>query len=183
MPSSSEKAGLAFSVSRMKNYLKTKKEIGRIGECAPVYLTATLEYLSAECLELAGNTTKDNMKKRVTPEFIKFAIKNDEELNCLFGPHLEDELGDHAWESYFNLKKVHAQVHSEQSKSKDAYPYLSYLLGQALEKIVLTAIKLRNGATLSSREIQSAVRFVLPGELAKHAISEGVKAVTKYTSV
>ncbi|GJZ15995.1 histone H2B, partial [Tanacetum coccineum] len=27
-----------------------------------------------------------------------------------------------------------------------------------------------------------AVRLVLPGELAKHAVSEGTKAVTKFTS-
>ena len=37
-------------------------------------------------------------------------------------------------------------------------------------------------STLSSREIQTAVRLILPGELAKHAVSEGTKAVTKYTS-
>uniref|UniRef100_A0A3Q0RRJ2 Uncharacterized protein n=1 Tax=Amphilophus citrinellus TaxID=61819 RepID=A0A3Q0RRJ2_AMPCI len=30
--------------------------------------------------------------------------------------------------------------------------------------------------------IQTAVRLLLPGELAKHAVSEGTKAVTKYTS-
>ncbi|KAJ4442315.1 hypothetical protein ANN_03901 [Periplaneta americana] len=30
-------------------------------------------------------------------------------------------------------------------------------------------------------EIQTAVRLLLPGELAKHAVSEGTKAVTKYT--
>ena len=36
--------------------------------------------------------------------------------------------------------------------------------------------------TLSSREIQSAIRLLLPGELAKHAVSEGTKAVTKYTA-
>ena len=35
--------------------------------------------------------------------------------------------------------------------------------------------------TLSSREIQSAIKLLLPGELAKHAISEGTKAVTKFT--
>lgn len=34
-------------------------------------------------------------------------------------------------------------------------------------------------ATISSREIQTAVRLILPGELAKHAISEGTKSVTK----
>jgi histone H2B len=37
-------------------------------------------------------------------------------------------------------------------------------------------------ATLSSREIQTAVRLMLPGELAKHAVSEGTKAVTKFSS-
>ena len=37
-------------------------------------------------------------------------------------------------------------------------------------------------ATLSSREIQTSVRLTLPGELAKHAVSEGTKAVTKFTS-
>ena len=36
--------------------------------------------------------------------------------------------------------------------------------------------------TMTSREVQTAVRLILPGELAKHAVSEGTKAVTKYTS-
>ncbi|KAG1662321.1 hypothetical protein FOA52_011479 [Chlamydomonas sp. UWO 241] len=36
--------------------------------------------------------------------------------------------------------------------------------------------------TITSSEIQTAVRLVLPGELAKHAVSEGTKAVTKFTS-
>lgn len=39
-----------------------------------------------------------------------------------------------------------------------------------------------NHKTFSSREVQSAVRLLLPGELAKHAIGEGTKAVTKYSS-
>merc|ERR1712231_1719 len=34
--------------------------------------------------------------------------------------------------------------------------------------------------TLSSREVQTAARLLLPGELAKHAVVEGTKAVTKY---
>ena len=36
--------------------------------------------------------------------------------------------------------------------------------------------------TLASREIQTSVRLILPGELAKHAVSEGTKAVTKWQS-
>ena len=43
-------------------------------------------------------------------------------------------------------------------------------------------VRYNKKGTLTSREIQTAVRLVLPGELAKHAVSEGTKAVTKYTS-
>ena len=35
---------------------------------------------------------------------------------------------------------------------------------------------------MTSREVQTATRLLLPGELAKHAVSEGTKAVTKYTA-
>ena len=42
--------------------------------------------------------------------------------------------------------------------------------------------KINKTKTLSSREVQTAVRLMLPGELAKHAMSEGTKAVAKYTS-
>ena len=37
-------------------------------------------------------------------------------------------------------------------------------------------------STITSREIQTAVRLLLPEELTKHTVSEGTKAVTKYTS-
>ena len=42
--------------------------------------------------------------------------------------------------------------------------------------------KYNKKATLSSREIQTCVRLMLSGELAKHAVSEGTKAVTKFSS-
>lgn len=53
------------------------------------------------------------------------------------------------------------------------------------ERIASEASKLAvyNGrSTISSREIQTAVRLILPGELSKHAISEGTKSVTKFSS-
>jgi len=43
-------------------------------------------------------------------------------------------------------------------------------------------VRYNKKSTLTSREIQTAVRLTLPGELAKHAVSEGTKAVTTYTS-
>ena len=36
-----------------------------------------------------------------------------------------------------------------------------------------------SGKTLSARTLQTCVRLLLPGELAKHATGEGTKAVTK----
>ncbi|XP_067882500.1 histone H2A.J-like [Heterodontus francisci] len=41
---------------------------------------------------------------------------------------------------------------------------------------------MKQRSTISSREIQTAVRLLLPVVLAKHAVSEGTKAVTNYTS-
>ena len=43
-------------------------------------------------------------------------------------------------------------------------------------------VKYSKSKTLTSREVQTAIRLILPGELAKHAVSEGTKAVTKFTS-
>jgi histone H2B len=34
-------------------------------------------------------------------------------------------------------------------------------------------------STISTQEILTAVRLILPGELSKHAISEGTKSITK----
>merc|ERR1712093_513076 len=42
--------------------------------------------------------------------------------------------------------------------------------------------RINKSKTLTSREVQTAVRFILPGQLARHAVSEGTKAVIKYTS-
>ena len=61
---------------------------------------------------------------------------------------------------------------------------MNSFISDIFEKVVGEAGKLSRYAkksTLSSREVQTAVRLVLPGELAKHAVSEGTKAVTKFT--
>src|SRR5207244_7756340 len=52
-------------------------------------------------------------------------------------------------------------------------------------KKILSAVNLitiRTGVkTIQAREIQSGVRLALPGELARHGVLEGSKAVTKFT--
>lgn len=81
----STKAGLQFPVGRMARYMRRLRVATRIGAGAPVYIAAVLEYLTAEILELAGNAAKDNKKARIVPRHIQLAVRNDEELNKLFG--------------------------------------------------------------------------------------------------
>lgn len=81
----STRAGLQFPVGRILRLLRKGNYANRIGPGAGVYLTAVLEYLSAEVLELAGNASKDNKKLRIAPRHIQLAVRNDEELNTLLG--------------------------------------------------------------------------------------------------
>jgi histone H2B len=82
------------------------------------------------------------------------------------------------------LYKVLKQVHPDTGISSKGMSIMNSFVNDIFERIANEAAKLckqTNKATLSSREIQTAVRLLLPGELAKHAVSEGTKAVTKYT--
>ncbi|CAF0779134.1 unnamed protein product [Brachionus calyciflorus] len=81
--SRSSRAGLQFPVGRIHRLLRKGHYAERIGAGAPVYLSAVLEYLSAEILELAGNAARDNKKSRIIPRHIQLAVRNDEELNKL----------------------------------------------------------------------------------------------------
>ena len=83
------------------------------------------------------------------------------------------------------IYRVLKQVHPETGISKRSMSIMNSFINDLFEKISAEAAKLvryNKKQTLSSREIQTAVRLLLPGELAKHAVSEGTKAVTKYTS-
>ncbi|XP_002746209.1 histone H2B type 1-A [Callithrix jacchus] len=89
-------------------------------------------------------------------------------------------------ESYsIYIYKVLKQVHPDTGISSKAMSIMNSFATDIFERIASEASRLvhyNKRSTLSSREIQTAVRLLLPGELAKHAVSEGTKAVTKYTS-
>jgi histone H3/H4 len=89
-------------------------------------------------------------------------------------------------ESYsIYIYKVMKQVHPDTGISSKAMSIMNSFVNDVFERIAAEASRLAHynkRATISSREIQTAVRLLLPGELAKHAVSEGTKAVTKYTS-
>ncbi|CAF1008130.1 unnamed protein product [Rotaria sp. Silwood1] len=83
------------------------------------------------------------------------------------------------------IYKVLKQVHPDTGISSKAMSIMNSFVNDIFERIAAEASRLSHynkRSTISSREIQTAVRLLLPGELAKHAVSEGTKAVTKYTS-
>merc|ERR1712029_1247508 len=89
-------------------------------------------------------------------------------------------------ESYaIYIYKVLKQVHPDTGVYSKAMSIMNSFVNDIFERIAAEASRLphyNKRSTITSREIQTAVRLLLPGELAKHAVSEGTKAVTKYTS-
>lgn len=81
--------------------------------------------------------------------------------------------------------RVLKQVHPELGMSAKAMIVLNNYMNDMFERLADEAAKLTMYTarkTLSSREIQAAVKLVLPGELGKHAMAEGTKAVSNYLS-
>lgn len=83
------------------------------------------------------------------------------------------------------IYKVLKQTHPDTGISQKAMSIMNSFVNDIFERIAGEASKLaayNKKSTISAREIQTAVRLILPGELAKHAVSEGTRAVTKYSS-
>ena len=86
-----------------------------------------------------------------------------------------------SYKSY--IFKVLKQVHPKMRVSKKGIAIVNNFVTDTFEKIASEAgklCKITKRSTLSSRDVQSAIRLVLPGELSKHAVSEGTKAMTKF---
>lgn len=82
--SRSFRAGLNFPVTRTEKLMMSLTCAERKSDSAAVYLTAVIEYVVAEVLELAGNAARDMKRTRIIPRNIKIAISSDEELNKMF---------------------------------------------------------------------------------------------------
>ena len=81
--------------------------------------------------------------------------------------------------------KVLKQVHPDIGISNKAMMVMNSFVTDIFERIAQEGARLvdmNDRNTLGSREIQTAVRLVLPGDLAKHAVSEGTKAVAKFNA-
>merc|ERR1712118_571792 len=83
------------------------------------------------------------------------------------------------------IYKVLKQVHPETGISSKAMLIMNSFINDMFDKIATEAFRLSpytNKPTLTTREIQTAVRLSLPDELSNHACSEGTKAVANYTA-
>ncbi|KAF9601822.1 hypothetical protein IFM89_023481 [Coptis chinensis] len=79
----------------------------------------------------------------------------------------------------------HAVGKEVMHRNRASKAYKIFFINYIFEKLAQESSRLaryNKKSTITSREIQTTVRLVLLGELAKHAISEGTKAVTKFTS-
>lgn len=87
------------------------------------------------------------------------------------------------------LYKVLKQVHPEKGFTGQGMTVMNDIMNDLLLRMcqelnTLSAFDVATGrskSTISSRHVQTVVRLMFPGELAKHAVSEGTKALTKYT--
>lgn len=228
--SKAKRAGLSFSVRKTENTMRTvcKKNksydcILKVSSYAGVYLTAVVEYLSAEIIEAGGIKTRKDKRKTILISDIIHGIQNDTELNAyIFGVNtpstetlagvcpcgvskvpsdltksMEDIKKEISHENFYHLDKnriiteaslrrVLKEINPDLHIKKNAIEYLIVLIQNIADSISNLAMYLSQYVsrqrTLDARLIQNAVRASIPVELAKHAVSEGTRAVTKYTS-
>jgi len=87
------------------------------------------------------------------------------------------------WSVY--VHRALKQVNSSLSLSSKSMKIVNSFVNDMFDRIATQAAALarvNKKSTLGSREVQTAVRLILPAELAKHAQAEGIKSVSKYSA-
>lgn len=85
------------------------------------------------------------------------------------------------------IYKVLKETQPERTIAKSSMSIMNSFMNDIFERIASEASTLsklnkdRKTRHLSSRDIQGAVKLVLPGDIMKHAVAEGTKAVARYT--
>ena len=77
------------------------------------------------------------------------------------------------------LKKMYPEIKIKKDTLSQINAFVNLLGTKIMEKANNLVVNVSQN-TISSRTIQSAVKIIFSGELAKHAVSEGVKVVGKY---
>lgn len=88
--------------------------------------------------------------------------------------------GKQSWSSYVHKSLKH--INKTVTISGRTMKVMNSFVNDLFDRIATQAgalARVNKKKTLGSREVQTAVRLVLPAELAKHAMAEGARAVSK----
>jgi len=153
----------------------------RFTESALVAIQMLIEYDVIEMLKFAEDVRKHTGRMTLIADDVKLAIKFIEtKCRAQYVPSVGNS--DIQFDTF--IYRVLKQVHQESLITGKAMSQLNHLInvvGNALAVQANTLCKFGDKSTLSARELQNRVRFIMPFDLAKFAVSEGTKAVTKFS--
>lgn len=88
--------------------------------------------------------------------------------------------GKQSWSVYVHrsLKQINKSITMSSKTAKILNSFVNDMFTRIATEAA-TLARVNKKRTLGSREIQTATRLVLPAELAKHAMAEGARAVSK----
>jgi histone H2B len=101
-------------------------------------------------------------------------------LAATSGTHRRSKRRNETWNLY--VYKVLKQVYPDMGMSKKAMNIMNGICDDVFHRLAEESgrlCKYTNKQTMDSTAIKAAVKFVLPGEIAKHAASEATKALSK----
>ena len=79
------------------------------------------------------------------------------------------------------MRQVHPNLHVQKKAMFEVNALVENVVKRMTEKSANIAIAGGKG-TLQSRHVLAAAKLIMPHKLSKHAVSEGTKAVTKFTA-
>jgi len=83
--STSKRAGLILPAGRVVRLMKEGRFGHRVRKETGVALTAALEYIALEILEVAGEATHNDKRKKISTRDITIGMRKDADLNKLLG--------------------------------------------------------------------------------------------------
>jgi len=176
--------GLQMSVNAIKKILINELELRgityNISNDVAIRITAIIEYLVAEIMELGGNVTLNKNRKRLSIDHVILAIQTDSELNKLYNSTnniISNKPKDETPRLSTWTCKILTQIHPDTNISRDAKRFIDKLVYDTVKKF-------SDMFPLNEKDINinDMIDLVIPNELSKHAKNEMNKAIAKFNS-
>lgn len=136
--------------------------------------------------DIISESEKNNQETSLSIEKKNHAMDDKKKINNSKDKKNKQRKKKRNFTSYSSyIYQIIKLVHPELSITNKGMNNLNSFVNDIFERIAVEAGRLtryNKKTTMTSREIQSATKMVLRGDLATHAISEGTKAVIKYKS-